>query len=359
MAQAQSVNDDLFDASVRHKVYLTRFENSVVKKILALLSKADLDLVNQIQKFDPNEVDGAWSKKRLEALLQAIREVSADAYRQVNGQLKSDLSGLAKYEAGFQANMLVTTIPVTMDIITPAAQQLVSAVTKDPIAGRLLKEWTDNLSANQYARVSQAIRLGFIEGQTTPQIIQRVRGTRALKFKDGVLETSKRSAEGLVRTAVASVADNTRQAVLKENSDIIRAEKFVATLDTKTCLRCSSLDGKEFPVGEGPSIPVHVNCRCTRIGIVKSFRDLGIDLDEATPGTRASMNGQVPASMTYEQWLKRQSADVQDDILGKTKGALFRRAKLPIEKFVNNGKEMNLDELRATESWAFKRAGVE
>lgn len=259
MAQAQSVNDDLFDASVRHKVYLTRFENSVVKKILALLSKADLDLVNQIQKFDPNEVDGAWSKKRLEALLQAIREVSADAYRQVNGQLKSDLSGLAKYEAGFQANMLVTTIPVTMDIITPAAQQLVSAVTKDPIAGRLLKEWTDNLSANQYARVSQAIRLGFIEGQTTPQIIQRVRGTRALKFKDGVLETSKRSAEGLVRTAVASVADNTRQAVLKENSDIIRAEKFVATLDTKTCLRCSSLDGKEFPVGEGPSIPVHVN----------------------------------------------------------------------------------------------------
>lgn len=359
MPQAQSVNDDIFDASVRHKVNLIKFENRIVRKILELLSRTDADIVSQIEKLDPNEVEGAWSKKRLEALLASIREISADAYRQVNGQLKSELGGLAKYEANFQANMLATTIPVVMDVVTPAAQQLVSAVTKDPISGRLLKEWTDSLSADKYAKVSQAIRMGIIEGQTTPQIIQRVRGTRALKFKDGVLEITRRSAEALVRTSVASVADDARKKVLKENAGLLKAERWVATLDTRTCVRCAALDGKQFPVGEGPSIPLHVNCRCTRVGVVKTFKELGIDLDEPAEGTRASSGGQVRASMTYEEWLRSQSAEVQDDVLGVTKGKLFRSGKLKLEKFVNNGRELTLDELKSKESAAFKRAGID
>jgi hypothetical protein len=101
------------------------------------------------------------------------------------------------------------------------------------------------------------------------------------------------------------------------------------------------------------------NCRCTTVPVTKSFRELGLDVDEVPAGTRASMNGQVPATQTYEQWLRRQSAEVQDDVLGVTKGALFRRGGLKIRDFINNaGKEYTLDELRKVEAGAFKKANL-
>ena len=359
MPAPQSVNEDLFDASVRHKVNLLRLANGTVRKILAVLNKTDLDLVQQIQKLDLNDVGDGFKKRRLEALLKAVREISADAYRQVNNQLGGQLAGLAKYEAGFQANLLASTIPVVMDIVTPAAPLLSALATKEPISGRLLKEWTDSLSANNYARVSQAIRLGMAEGQTTPQMIQRIRGTRALKFKDGILEISRRSAEALVRTAVADVSHSARDLVYKQNADIISKIQWVSTLDTRTCPRCAALDGKTYDMGEGPRPPLHINCRCTTVPITKSYRELGVDLDEVPAGTRASMNGQVPATQTYESWLRKQSADTQDDVLGVTKGALFRRGGLKIRDFVNNaGKEYTLDELRKVEAGAFKKANI-
>jgi hypothetical protein len=53
------------------------------------------------------------------------------------------------------------------------------------------------------------------------------------------------------------------------------------------------------------------------------------------PGTRASMDGQVPADLTYADWLKKQSAARQDEILGPTRGKLFRSG-MPMERFYND-----------------------
>lgn len=101
------------------------------------------------------------------------------------------------------------------------------------------------------------------------------------------------------------------------------------------------------------------NCRSTTTPVTKSFRDLGIDLDEVPIGTRASMDGQVPADMTYGQWLARQSAAVQDDILGATKGRLFRDGGLAVDRFVDRaGREYTLDELKRRERGAFRKAGL-
>lgn len=359
MAQAKSVNDELLDLNLRHAVTLSKYENSVVRKIISLLNRIDADLVQQIQKYDPNEVAGSYSRKRLENMLAAIREIIAEGNGQLNANLSDELKSFAKYEAGFQASLLTNVIPVAVDLVTPPAALLNQIVSVDPIKGRLLKEWTQSLSADKYARVSQAIRLGIAEGQTTPQITQRIRGTRAAKFKDGVLETTRASAEKLVRTAVADVASSVRNTIYEQNKDIVAKVQWVATLDGRTCVRCAALDGETFALDEGPRPPLHINCRCSTVPVTKSYRELGIDLDEAPPGTRASMNGQVADSTTYETWLRRQSAEFQDDVLGKTKGALFRRGKLPLDKFVNRfNEELTLDQLKATESAAFERANI-
>jgi hypothetical protein len=91
--------------------------------------------------------------------------------------------------------------------------------------------------------------------------------------------------------------------------------------------------------------------------VLKDADELG--LKKIPAGKRASIDGQVPASTTYGQWLKRQSVEVQENVLGVAKAKLFRDGGLPIERFTDvNLKPLSLDDLRELEKSAFERAGL-
>ena len=57
--------------------------------------------------------------------------------------------------------------------------------------------------------------------------------------------------------------------------------------------------------------------------------------------------GTVPVTITYEQWLRRQPADFQDEVLGKKKGDKFR-AGASVDRFVDRqGNTLTLKQLAA------------
>jgi hypothetical protein len=63
--------------------------------------------------------------------------------------------------------------------------------------------------------------------------------------------------------------------------------------------------------------------------------------------------------MTYGQWLTKQPVESQEDALGVTKAKLFRDGGLTVDSFTNrNGHIYTLEQLRARDSAAFKRAGL-
>ena len=355
----ETVNDELLDAAVRHQVFLGRYATGLVRRIVKLLNEADADLVGQIIAKDPQNASGTWSVRRLQRLLDAIREINRDAYNSLRKRARQELVELAAYEADFNARAIAAQMPIDLDIVRPTRQLLRAAVTDRPIHGVLLKGWIENLSNTRQRQLEQAIRLGLVEGETIDQIVRRVRGTKARQFRDGILDLNRRHAEAFVRTAVNHTATAARETLYTENDDLVKSVKWVSTLDSRTTPICRARDGKVFPVDEGPRPPAHVGCRSTTSPVLKSWRDLGFDLDELSAGERASMNGQVPADLTYGPWLKRQPVDFIDDVLGKTKSKLFRNGDLPIERFVDNrGKELTLAELRQRESAAFERAGI-
>jgi hypothetical protein len=86
---------------------------------------------------------------------------------------------------------------------------------------------------------------------------------------------------------------------------------------------------------------------------------MGIDADDLDEATRASANGQVAASITYQEWLRSQERGVVEDALGVTRAKLFIDGDLELSSFVTDRrKELTLSQIRKREASAFARAGV-
>ena len=351
-----TTNEELLDRAVSHQINLLRLSGAVRDKLIANLNRVEDDLIRQIRDRADR---GSFTERRLNLILRDVREILNDARPETLDIVRAELAELAAYEADFGIRMLRGSTPVELDIKRPTAEQLRAVVTSRPFQGKILREWVSELTDSQRRQIRDAIRIAFTEGETIDQIVRRIRGTRAMGFRDGVMEVSRRHAAALVRTAVNHTATRAREHLYEANRDIVKGVRWVSTLDSRTTEICMDRDGQVYPVDSGPRPPAHPNCRSTTAPVVKSWRELGIDLDEAPPGTRAAMDGQVPDKLTYGEWLRRQPAAVQDDALGQTKGRLFRQGNLSVDRFVDQrGRAYTLDELRRREGRAFERTGL-
>lgn len=355
----ETSNELLLDYAIRHQIGLQRYSAGVLRRLVAILNRTDADLVAKMLALSPDEVTRQSDKaKRLEKMLDQVRDLQAEAYRELERALLREMGDLAEYETEFQAEAIARAVPVALDVTRPPVEAVRAAALARPFQGRLLKEWARNLSETSRARVRDAIRIGFVEGETIDQIVRRVRGTKANKYEDGILEINRRNAAAVVRTAVNHTAQAARSETWAANADLIKGVRWTATLDGRTSAVCRARDGQVFPVDKGPRPPAHWNCRSTMVPVLKSWRELGIAIDEAPEGTRASMDGQVPAGLNFDKWLRTKPREFQDEVLGRAKGDLFR-AGVTMDRFVDRaGNELTLDQLRKTEGEAFKKAGL-
>ena len=355
----QTVNAQLLDAAISHQIDIEHYSNGVVRRIIALLNRVDSDLFAQIQRVLDDMEGQTFTVQRLEKLLESVRALNAQAYESIGKELAGELKALTEYEVGYQHQLFSSVLPVQVSVVSVPPKQVYAAAMARPFQGRMLREWLDGLEESRAAKVRDAIRIGYVEGETNQQIITRIRGTKALNYADGLLDISRRDAEAIVRTSVAHTANYSRQHFMEANTDIIKGVKWIATLDSRTTPVCRARDGKIYPVDSGPRPPAHIRCRSSISPVTKSWKELGIDLPEKDVGTRASMDGHVPGDMNYADWLAKKPAAFQDEVLGATRGRLFRDGKMPLTSFVNNaGREYTLDELRKRDAAAFKRAGL-
>lgn len=361
---AETVNQTLVNRETRHSVYLEGLKTQTVHKLIRLLNSADDNLTETLRQRGAKIAErgfdtGPVTTKRLTELLTALNKINADVYAQFDAALRQDLQAFVKYEAGWQTSLLDNTLTIQLGVTQPDLRTLFKIVTARPMQGRLLREWAKGLETQRAARLRDAIRIGMVEGEPIDKIVRRVRGTRAAQYSDGILEIGRRDAAAVVRTAVAHTAAVARDATYQDNFDIIKSVQWISVLDGRTTALCRARDLKVYPLKSGPRPPAHINCRSTTCPITKSFRELGLDMDELSPATRASMNGQVPAGMNYGEWLKTQDRAFVEHVLGVKKAKLFLDGKLPIDKFVNRaGHELTLEQLAERDPVAFKRAGL-
>jgi SPP1 gp7 family putative phage head morphogenesis protein len=339
-----ALSDDILDATVRHSIYLERHKASVIRQIVGMVADVNDEVIAQIIKAKIESL----TRRQLDQLLTNMRRTIKEGYSPVVEVLDEEVRQLGAQEARFQKRMLESTIPVRLTFDVPSDEQIYAAATARPFEGRLLKEWYAGLSDGAFRRVRDTVRMGYVDGKTTDEIVREIRGTRN---QPGVIQQSKRGAEAAVRTALAHTANVAKGEVYKKNRSKIKGVEWVSTLDGRTSAICRGFDGKVFPVDEGPRPPAHVACRSTTIPVIKTARELGLNL---TGQTRASMNGQVSAELNYDKWLRRQPREFQLDVLGPTKTKLFL-AGLPMDRFIDrDGAELTLKQIeeREAEIWA-------
>ncbi|MDU2488377.1 MAG: hypothetical protein E7D17_12350 [Citrobacter freundii] len=365
----RSVNDRLQDETIAHGLYVTRYGNGVARRMVALLSKMDNDLAARLLVLLDGKRADTYSARRLASLLAGVRDLNQQAYEPVNDALARELRRYVEYEAGYQLDLFSSIIPKQILTHVPlqsiAPEQVYAAAVAQPFQGRLLKEWGQKLEADRLDKITNAVRSGFLQGETVEQIVRRVAGTPNLNREDGVIHASRRDLAVVTRTAVNHMAATARQEFAQTNSDIVKAKQWSSTLDTHTSQWCIirdrklyTLDGKPLghvvPYLRGPG-KIHFCCRSCEILITKSWEEMQIASGELSNATRASMDGQVPAHTSYAEWLVRQPYARQEQVLGVTRVRMLRDGKITVPEMFNDaGEFLTLDELRRVDASAFE-----
>lgn len=337
----------LQDLTTRFQVYLERVKTGQI---------ADIDdVIREFSGIAESSIGSAdlttkWKVRDLTRNLSTKMRAAAKRYKKkFTGALDEVATTAANYEASSIGKL------ASKKVKKPTVKQLKEAVHGSTIqaTGTQMEAFIDSWSEAAVRRVTKAVNVGAAQGLTNQEIVQQVRGTRANKFRDGILgNATKREANAMVRTAVQHAASEAQAEVYRDNDDIIEGYIWISTLDGRTSSTCRALDLQQFEVGKGPMPPIHVNCRSSTIPKIE-----GIDLLSNT--TRASPDGQVPADMSYYEWLKGQPAEFQDEVLGKSRGALFRQEEMTADRFTDmqldkNFEPMTLDEMRTAAAGEFE-----
>jgi len=341
------VNALLADDWVRHAVLLERFKNGELKKLIAFLDKevtptivAKADkIASRYQQMGYSKLSIARRRRALLSQLRGMDRIVQGGTSLLHARLKGTLGVLAKKEAAWAAQTLQRNIPLRVGYSLPAPDLLRSIVTTRPMQGRFLREWTKQVGVTASNNVRQAIMVGVAQGDSVGAIVRRIRGVASAGYSGSVLQKMRNDASMVTRTAINHVTTHARDAVFEQNKQVIAKVQWMSTLDTRTSQICASLDGQTWDIGKGPRPPAHLNCRSIMVPVTRPPVGIpGIDAGKLPEAQRAAMAGPVPAKMSFGRWLKGQPAKVQDTILGNAeRGRLYRRGKVPIEKFVDVG----------------------
>ncbi len=349
-----TLNERLRDFSVGRQIDLLSLSQDEAEQLIAVLAASDEALEVRLRRI----LAQTPTRSRLQKIREDIRSALAATHARIRGGFNEYIAELGRDARNNEVLLFERTFAtLPIDVTTPRLGGVLAAIRSTPMDGTPLATWVSQFQRGDFERIWQSVLRGVTIGQTPEEIVRAVIGSRGLRFADGQREITRRGLRALVRTATTHASTVAREQVWADNADIIKGVQFIATLDARTTIICASLDGDVFPVGEGPRPPIHIQCRSVMAPILKDWRALG--LKGLDTDVRASLDGQVPASLTYEEWLKGRSVAFQDGVLGPARGKLFREGGLPLDRFVSDrGSRLTLAQLRARAPGAFAEAGL-
>jgi len=338
------------DAILRNALELQRLSAFEEARADAVLQ----DLTRDLRALLASRSLSDAGKREIEALIKEAEQAINARYAQAFGMF--DAQGLTVHVAERAVEAMQAGIAGSITL--PAVETLASLSRAVMIEGSPLKAWWDKQAEDTAFRFAAQVRQGVINSETQERIVGRIVGRGG---EPGVMDVSRRHARALVHTAVMSSANSARMEVYRKNGRFIAGIKWLATLDSHTCKTCAALDGQAWDL-EGQPIkgttmrlrfaPAHALCRCVMTPVPKSLDALmgttGLDAMRDDLSRRASKDGPVAGTTTFNDFLARQSPAFVESVLGKRRADLYLAGKLTLRDLVSGtGRPLTLDELNA------------
>jgi hypothetical protein len=330
---------DIVDSFLKHQIYLSRFSTYEARKLVTILDNANSLIKQRILKA--KSID---TKAHYGIIAREIRKIMDEAVESLDEQLELDFTDLADEEIQFVEKTL-SQFTVKADFALPAPKQVWAAASFGPYAGTdgkfTFQKYMDSLGDNAFNTWDIACRAAYLSGTPAKSIVKSVLGTiNTDGMEPGQVQKLRNSLEINTKTMVSFMANEARNAVYKENSDIISGVVGLSTLDLRCCITCgTTIDGVEYSsIAKAPKLPLHPQCRCLWLPKIKG-------MPEYLPGDeRASFQGPVKASLKWKDWLKTQPDEYAQEILGKSRFERFKKGA-DVGDFTEDGRVLTLKEL--------------
>ena len=231
----------LLTSLISHQIWLQRTASGEVKGLAPFIQEMRDEIKRQVLLFG----DDGRSTARLNKLLRDLEEALTGLTDDWQTKLTEDLKELAAYEAEW--NVKTLTANVNAEFVTPTAEQVWVAAEFQPLSlsdkpvdfTKLMDGWGET----EVSRLVTGVKMGFVQGQTTRQIVKNVVGA------GGLADISERNAATVIRTALSHVSNEARNETYRQNDDIIEKYEWVSTLDSRTSTICRARDGMTWEIG--------------------------------------------------------------------------------------------------------------
>jgi hypothetical protein len=355
---SESRADFLQDLLIGHQLGILRVANGTTRSVIGrmnLLEDAFIaSILLELQRLEAvNAANYVAQQPKIERVVKKLSQQRMDSWEESKNLINKEMVALALWELEWQEQTLVkvfknspSRLPKFLTTVFPdaAAETL---VRRTPIRGKTLGDWTALLAENDVQQVAQEIRLGVRDGLSPLEIGERIRGTPNSNFSDGISARLRDKVDGVVKTAAVEVTQSVREKVWVKNKKRISGLVWSAVLDSRTSEICRGLDGRVAPLfGTEDTLdpglprleppekrpPAHFRCRSMMSAVV---------------------DGILPRQTSYQQWLTKQPADVQKDILGPRRFRLLETGTLDFSKLFEGptGRPLTLTELKVREGF--------
>ena len=337
-----NINEQLLDLLLKRDLLLQRVSNGLSKEVALYYSDLINQAINTIKDYD---------EITIVKMNKLIKEINSRIEFNYEEQLSNKFQELGVVEATYIPTAINGLIGVNIvDKLLP--EPLIQSIINNSYLadGLTIAESFEKLNDNLKNTFQSQIRLSVLNGDTNQQIIKTL--------KPILNEFTTNKIDSLVKTAVSTVANNTRMEIYSENSDIFKGYQHQSVMDSRVTLQCAVVDGAFYDLNfkginekgkQHPYKPVprHFRCRSIILPILKTFRELGVDLDEVTGLTRSSIDGELPRDVTFDKFFERQSKKFQEEYLGSQRYQMYKQGKITLSDLVNQqGKTLTLEQLR-------------
>ena len=337
----KSVAERLNDLIIIHKQDLIGFSQSEVNRFQALIREADNEIRSYLLSAD---IDGPLSYLDYTTLLKGSKEIERK-YKDIwNEEILALLFAFVKTEVNYYNDIIQETNEAEIELKKYEEEREKEKLLKHKVMfnnGEVISLFILlDIFSTRINNVSNVLLQTYNGKLNLQDTVAKLIGTKQLNYKDGLNYRNYLDTDANLKTALASLADESYNSVFGLNKNYVKGYRWDAILDGRTSQICLNLNSKVWFYNEpGKSTlpgeiypPAHYRCRSVATPIIASWKELGLN---DTKENRELYPEYEKSEYNYSDWFEKQSASIQKKLIGVTRYNMYKEGSVSTGKFLD------------------------